>query len=225
MFQTPLDPLVALGAVPRRVDVPNTKLLIRLLETLEKTTGDLLAPWQIRRKGRAKLDLRRDQRLALAQAERDMEDIKYGRKHFTSDYRLVDGPTPKSATRPSDDDSSGTLATIAQQNMLVERMRAELNVVKALVSAAAELDGDVQEPPDRRVDDDWLLRWRESAGRVSSEKLQDLWGKVLAGEVKSPGAFSAPDARILEELVAKRSARDRKPSSIRRRRRLYSGRR
>ncbi|MXY70892.1 MAG: DUF2806 domain-containing protein [Acidobacteriia bacterium] len=55
-------------------------------------------------------------------------------------------------------------------------------------------------PPDRRVGEDWLFRWRDLAGRTSSETLQSLWGSVLAGEVKSPGSFSLRTLDFLKSL-------------------------
>ena len=182
-----------------------TKLSLRLLETLETSLVGFLAPWQMRRKGRAKLDLQRDRQLLAAQTKWDIEDIKHGRKQFTLDYRLVD--SPQDETGPGDYDTSGTFAAMAQHNLLVERMGTELNVRKALLNAATALGGDEQEPPDRRVDNDWLLRWRESAGRVSSEKLQDLWGRVLAGEVKSPGSFSLRTLAFLRTLSQEEALR------------------
>jgi hypothetical protein len=45
-------------------------------------------------------------------------------------------------------------------------------------------------PPDEKVDDDWLYRWRDYTGSVSNEELQRLWGKLLSGEVKEPGTYS-----------------------------------
>ena len=190
-----------LGGVLRRSNLTsNTKLSIRLLETVEKAAVGFLAPWQIRRKGRAKLERRRYQQLALEQTQRDIEDIKLGRKHFTSDYQLVDAPPPEDESLLDDRDSSGALATLARRNLIVERMCTELNVGKAVLIAAMVLEEDGQEPPGRWVDDDWLLRWRESAGQVSSEKLQGLWGKVLAGEVKSPGTFSFRTLEFLKTV-------------------------
>ena len=86
-------------------------------------------------------------------------------------------------------------------------MRAEVNVGTALLHAEAELEGDAQAPPDRTVDDDWLIRWRDSASKVSSEKLQTLWGRVLAGEVKSPGTFSLRTLEFLKNLSQEEARR------------------
>ena len=75
------------------------------------------------------------------------------------------------------------------------------------MSAETDLAGDAQEPPNRMVDDDWLLRWRDSAGRVSSEELQTLWGRVLAGEIKSPGTFSLRTMEFLKNLSQEEARR------------------
>lgn len=81
-------------------------------------------------------------------------------------------------------------------------MRGEVNVAKALLLAEAALDegdGD-QPPPDREVDNDWLYRWRDSASTVSNEELQEMWGRVLAGEVKAPGTFSLRTLEFMKNL-------------------------
>ena len=79
-------------------------------------------------------------------------------------------------------------------------MRAEVNASKALLSAEAGLEDDPQTPPDRKVNDDWLFRWRDAASTVSSEELQTLWGRVIAGEIKSPGSFSLRTLEFLKNL-------------------------
>ena len=50
------------------------------------------------------------------------------------------------------------------------------------------------------VDEDWLFRWRDAASLVSSEELQALWGRVLAGEIKSPGSFSLRTLEFLKNI-------------------------
>ena len=115
---------------------------------------------------------------------------------FTADHQLVEG-RPEGETAAGQDAATRGLATVAQRNLLADQMRAEVNVAKALLHAEAELESDAQAPPDRTIDDDWLLRWRDSASKVSAETLQTLWGRVLAGEVKAPGSFSL---RVLEFL-------------------------
>ena len=189
------------------MDAPGEKLLIRLWDTIENLFGGLVSPWQARRTGRARLAVRREEKLALAQADRDIEDIRSGRKHFTDDHRLVEGSQPDGNTFSRDDSTVAALATMAQRNLLAQQMRAELNVAKALVNAEDDLADDSQEPPDRRIDEDWFFRWRDSASTVSDEELQALWGRVLAGEVKSPGTFSLRTLEFLKNVSKEEAQR------------------
>ncbi len=62
------------------------------------------------------------------------------------------------------------------------------------------LGQDQQEPSDKPIEDDWLFSWREYAGRVSTSELQDLWGRILAGEVKQPGSYSLRTLEFLKGL-------------------------
>lgn len=191
----------------RVVDAPGEQLVIRLWETVvDKGLGGLLSPWQTRRIARARIGVQREERLALAQAERDIEQIRSGRKRFTADYKLVEG-RPEDETAADQGAVFCDLAATAQRNLLLEQMRGEVNVSKSLLQAEAELEGDAQAPPDGTVEDDWLIRWRDSASKVSSERLQTLWGQVLAGEIKSPGTFSLRTLEFLKNLSQEEARR------------------
>ena len=53
------------------------------------------------------------------------------------------------------------------------------------------------ESDDKKISFDWFMRFFEEARNISDEQVQDLWAKVLAGEIKSPGSFSL---RFIETL-------------------------
>ena len=171
------------------VPLPGEKLLIRLSEIVaEKGVSALFRPWQMRREGRALVDVRREGALSLAQTERDVEEVLSGRKSFDASYQLVELH-----------EQASQLATV-HRNRDAREIRGEVNVSKVLLSAEADLADDPQAPPDRTVDDDWLFRWRDAASVVSSEELQTLWGRVLAGEIKSPGSFSLRTLEFLKNI-------------------------
>jgi Protein of unknown function (DUF2806) len=50
------------------------------------------------------------------------------------------------------------------------------------------------------IDDDWLNLFSSHAENASSEHLQRMWGKVLAGEIRQPGSFSLSTLRFISEL-------------------------
>lgn len=49
-------------------------------------------------------------------------------------------------------------------------------------------------------DDDWMNSFMRFAEDASSERLQDLFGRILAGQVLRPGAFGFSTLRTLSEL-------------------------
>lgn len=192
------------------MDFPGEKLVIKMWETLaEKGIGSLLSPWQLKREGRARNELRRQELLILAQAERDAAEVRAGRKSVRSDGKLVvlTGPSQTGPTIDElpDDRVEPTLGfplaeAAATTTAATEAARREINSAKAVLFAEELLAGDSQEPPQRTIDDDWLFAWREYAGRVSNEDLQRLWGSVLAGEIKSPGRHSVRTLEFLRGL-------------------------
>ena len=183
------------------MDIPGEKLLVRLWETVDSTVCGMLSPWQIRRVGQARNTVMRERQLILAQAVRDAEDIRVGRKTLTADSQLVEVANHGTEGPPRDEEASFTTLTAATQcNSLSRDIRCEVNVGQAILQAETELENDPQEPPRGRVEEDWLSRWRNSASQVSAEELQALWGRVLAGEIKSPGTFSLRTLELLRNL-------------------------
>lgn len=49
-------------------------------------------------------------------------------------------------------------------------------------------------------EDDWMNTFMRFAEDASSEQLQDLFGRILAGQVKRPGSFSSTTLRAVSEL-------------------------
>lgn len=190
------------------MDFPGEKLLTKMWETLtEKGIGSLLGPWQMRREERARIDVRKEELLALAQAERDADDIRSGRKRLTEERTLAALPSGSAISQRHAPEGPDAMTRRVTRQILADAILKEVNVTRALLAAEAELETNAQEPPDRKVDDDWLFRWREGAGAVTQEQLQQLWGRVLAGELKSPGTFSLRTLDFLRNLSPDEAAR------------------
>lgn len=185
------------------MDVPGEKLLTKLWETIaDKGIGSLLKPWQMRREGVTAAEVQRIGMLALAQAEVDAASIRSGDKVLLPNGDLAPAHPPMLELEilqdlPRQHFLLPNAADVAQQNGRIEAIRREVSIAKAVTYAEAELAQDTQTPPAATMSADWLLRWRENAAGVSSEELQSLWGKVLAGEVKEPGRFTL---RVLDFL-------------------------
>jgi len=50
------------------------------------------------------------------------------------------------------------------------------------------------------VSDEFLLSFDRMSEDASSEKMQEIWGRLLAGEIKTPGKFRRSTMRVLSDL-------------------------
>jgi hypothetical protein len=79
------------------------------------------------------------------------------------------------------------LAERAKHRLLLREIEGQLNVEAIANHAALELPSSVSNEP---VNPDWRRKFFAEAENVCEQDMQLLWGKVLAGEISSPGAFS-----------------------------------
>ena len=75
-------------------------------------------------------------------------------------------------------------------------------LVASVKHAVKELEG-LLDIPDPDPDPAWTNRWVDGAQNVDSEELQRLWGKILAGQIKSPGQTSLRTLSILRDMTQK----------------------
>ena len=52
-------------------------------------------------------------------------------------------------------------------------------------------------------DFDWFIRFYEAVGSISDEAMQDLWAKILAGEIVEPSSFSLKTIDTLRNMSKK----------------------
>ncbi len=182
------------------MDIPGEKLVIKMWDTLvEKGIGSILQPWHEKRLGYARNEIRQKEILMLAQAEKIAEDIRRGDVKLLQDGTLVKSLPDKSINNESDFNVDEVISCIEASNRS-DDLRNQVNIGKSIIFAEQELANDPQEPPDRNIDDDWLYRWKDSASKVSADELQQLWGKLLAGELKSPGKYSLRTLEFLKNI-------------------------
>ncbi len=83
-----------------------------------------------------------------------------------------------------------------QSRMAYQELKKQENIEATADKAYELLEGEenVSAEP---VEQDWMLRFFNSVGDVSNEQMQDIWSKLLAGEIKKPGTYSL---RTLETL-------------------------
>ena len=73
--------------------------------------------------------------------------------------------------------------------------------IEAIVTKATKV---IQQLPydatDTPVNQDWIAAFFEDCKDIGEDKIQELWGKILAGEVVSPGTFSRRTLQALKTL-------------------------
>lgn len=126
----------------------------------------------------------------------------------TEAFRTIDGAiTVKAAAKAG---SNEQFADRALDNLVRKSYRQLDN--KEAVSAAmleelrhnpTEHETDREPSPDAEppaIDDDWLNVFERYAEDASTERMQKLWGRVLAGEVRKPGKYGMRTLRFLSEF-------------------------
>ena len=91
-----------------------------------------------------------------------------------------------------------TFGDLVKQRIQFQEQKRQANIEYVVQQAAFELgDKEVQDHP---VDHDWTARFFSDVQDVSSEEMQVLWAKVLAGEVERPRSTSIRTLSILRNL-------------------------
>lgn len=183
------------------------KLLIKMWGTLTKGgIGTLAAPWVIKRQGRAHAEVRKEELLIMAQTEIDVQAIREGKKIFTKDLQLIDAPSKSEWAIENSKNRCEPILVIDHFNDFGQRSRyataiqEDININKTIIYAENILSKTERAASADEVDQDWLTRWRESASKVRSEQIQQIWAQALAGETICPGSFSLRTLDFLKNL-------------------------
>jgi hypothetical protein len=79
--------------------------------------------------------------------------------------------------------------------------------LEGVVAAAAEEAAKLTFLPDQKPDITWAIRFLGYAEGMADPYLQELWGKVLAGEIEQPGSYSLRTLDVLSAMTQKEAER------------------
>lgn len=85
-------------------------------------------------------------------------------------------------------------------------VRERVNVDQVTEIAAAELKSEPlppandQAPEAAPISEDWLNAFESEAAQMSSEQMQRLFGKILAGEIRRPSSYSIKTVKLMAQL-------------------------
>ncbi len=165
----------------------------------------LLGPEGIESRGKAWADVRAYEILAIAQAEKDAQDIREGRARLESSVRPVPTLTPdRSGARyslPDHEQGIPTPIDLARATADLQHLQQYINLARTVSMALEEAES----IPDERVSDDpvdpdWFTAWRDGAQRVSNEDMRVFWARILAGEAAQPNKYRLRTLETLRNL-------------------------
>lgn len=94
-------------------------------------------------------------------------------------------------------ETDSEIALRAQERLYVQEINRQNNIENIVDKSVNYLEETVSETP---VDEDWRTRFLNKAQDISSDKLQEVWAKILANEINSPGDISMRTLDILSNL-------------------------
>ena len=56
---------------------------------------------------------------------------------------------------------------------------------------------------EEKVNEDWITRFFNTIEDINNEQLQQLWAKILAGEIKQPNSYSLRTLELIKNLTIK----------------------
>jgi hypothetical protein len=85
----------------------------------------------------------------------------------------------------------------ALERFVAEEAKKQANIEQITAKAVPLLE-DQSEP--EKMEDDWIANFFDKSRIVSDDEMQDLWARILAGEVNAPGKFSKRTVNLLADL-------------------------
>lgn len=102
--------------------------------------------------------------------------------------------------------SANNVALIKEQgnealaDYVFQREQRKASNVVSIVQKAADQFVPGEQVPEECPSEDWLNRFFDYAESISEEDMQDIWAKLLAGEIKQPKSFSKRTLDVIRNL-------------------------
>lgn len=142
------------------IKVDLVKPITALVEKVAEGIGGLFAPFQIVR---------------LAKADAKASEIKANADALVSKIQTETNIELQEYQRR------------AMNRLVAEETRKQINIESITTKAIEDLKEDAKP---ENIDNDWIANFFDKCKLISDEDMQNIWGRVLAGEANNPGKFS-----------------------------------
>ena len=170
------------------------KLLDYTASGIGAIAGPMLAPWKATREGKA--------RIASARADAEVRRIEAESETGTLPIIAKARAEAREYLLAPDTKVRGTLEITREdivQSIEFQEQKRLANSSSIVKAAADELDD--KEVDDHEPDPDWTARFFDCVQDVSSEDMQKIWARILAGEVETPGRTSLRTLDTLRNMT------------------------
>lgn len=165
----------------------------RLIEVVAEGIGGISRPLFTKKNADAKAYEIRTIAQAIADSQKLLGPVKYENGNMTIDI----SEQPEISEVPD-----ATLDQRVISRMAFQEAKRQANIEQITGYAAEELSNE-QSVNSERPESDWTTRFFRIAEDITSEQMQILWGKILAGEVKRPGSYSLRTLDLLKNITTK----------------------
>lgn len=169
------------------------KLLEFVASGIGAVGGPLLARWKASRGAdAARIEAQGQADVMRIQAQGQADSLSLianaqaeARNHLATGEQLIQGET--------------IIGGEIESRLTFQEQKRQNNIGAVVELAADELDD--KEVQNHEIDHDWVARFFSDVQDVTSEHMQRIWAKILAGEVETPGRTSLHTLSILKNMT------------------------
>ncbi|WP_196890103.1 DUF2806 domain-containing protein [Aureivirga sp. CE67] len=163
--------------------------LKKLIEVVSNGVGALTKPYLIRKTADAKAYEIGVIAESIKENQENLKEIGYTEEKLS--LMSLDTESIKNEL---------TIEQRTKNRLDFKEQRRQENIESITQNAARNLEAEasVSEDP---VDEDWTSRFFNYAEDISNEDMQELWGQILAGEIKQPNSYSLRTLELLRNLT------------------------
>ena len=158
------------------------KLMDYAASGIGAVAGPMLAPWKARKEAEAR----------LIGAKADADSLKL----------IADAQADVRRALTTPDEAGRVVLDIGlngiRQRIEFQEKKRQANIASVVRGAASRLQG--KKVAEHEPDPDWTARFFDGVQDVSSEDMREIWVKILAGEVETPGRTSLHTLSVLKNM-------------------------
>lgn len=167
-----------------------SKPLTKLIEVVSNGIGAISKPYMIRKTADAKAY----EITKIAETIKDQQDT----------LKSIDYKNTQVSLTSIDKDKliheNFPLSERTQKRIEYQENKRQFNIESITQKAFQNIETETEVSNDL-VDNDWTTRFFNYAQDISNDELQELWAKILAGEVKQPKSFSLRTLEVVRNLL------------------------